>query len=83
MLVIQNAYSMRTHILLHRRQDCTQTNTGKYIIVSRDEYKLHDLSITQIFNRPPPSHQPKVIFMSICIDNFIKYVCIIQIYNIR
>jgi len=35
-----------THLLLQRGQGGTRTNTGKYIGgVSRDEYKLHDVTM--------------------------------------
>jgi len=31
-----------THLLLLRGQDCVKTNTGKYISVSKNEYKIYD-----------------------------------------
>jgi len=34
------------HLLIQKGQDCVQINTGKYIGVSRDEYKLHDVTTT-------------------------------------
>jgi len=34
-----------THLLIQKGHDCVQTNTGKCIGVSRNEYKLHDVTI--------------------------------------
>lgn len=59
-------FDVSAHVLLQRWQDRTQTNTSKYIGVSRDEYKLHvitmptddiincyKISVTQISDRAP------------------------------
>jgi len=38
-------YVVSTYLLIKRGQDYTQTNTGKYIGVSGDQYKLYDVTM--------------------------------------